>query len=109
MEELDSKRHTDQDLTALRIQILEERFLDSARAYCDPEVARHFLELDEKKLRDFEIFFRHLQEKHQVPGPRVPVQTNGRRSALEMDVRALCTVGKEFLGNQATVVMERND
>jgi len=53
---LDSKRYADQELTALRIQILEGRRSDSARAYCDPEAARRLLERDEKELRDLNFF-----------------------------------------------------
>jgi len=43
-------------VTALRIQILEERCSDRARAYCDSEAARRLLERDEKEMRDFEFF-----------------------------------------------------
>jgi len=53
----DSKRHADQELTALRIQILEKRRSDSAQAHRDPEAARRLLERDEKELRDFEFSF----------------------------------------------------
>jgi len=52
-EDSDSKRHADQELTALRIQILAKRRLDSAQAHSDPEAARRLLERDEKELRDF--------------------------------------------------------
>jgi len=39
-EDSDSKRHADQELTALRIQILEKRRSDSAQAHSDPDAAR---------------------------------------------------------------------
>jgi len=56
-EESGSKRHVDQELTALRIQILEKRCSDSAQAYCDHEALRRLLERGEKELRDFKFFF----------------------------------------------------
>ena len=55
-EDSDSKRHADQELSALRIQILEKRRSDSAQAYSDPEAARRLLERDEKEVRDFKFF-----------------------------------------------------
>ena len=68
-EDSDSKWHADQELTALRIQILEERHSDSARAYCDPEGARRLLERDEKELRDFKFFFGTLRKNIQCQDP----------------------------------------
>ena len=56
-EDLDSKRHANQELTALRIQILAKRHSDSARAHSDPEAARRLLERDEKELRDRDFSF----------------------------------------------------
>jgi len=47
-EDSDSKRHADQELSALRIQILKKRRSDSAQAHRDPEAARRLLERDEK-------------------------------------------------------------
>ena len=49
-EDSDSKRHADQELTALRIEISEKRRSDSAQAHSDPEAARRLLERDEKEL-----------------------------------------------------------
>jgi len=66
----DSKRHADQELSALRIQILEKRRSDSAQAHSDPEAARRLLQRDEKELRDFDFSFgtfRHNIE-YQDPG-----------------------------------------
>ena len=68
-EDSDSKRHADQELTALRIQILEERRSDSARAYCDPEAARRLLERDEKELRDFKFFFGSFRKNIECQDP----------------------------------------
>jgi len=62
-EDPDSKRHANQELPTLRIQILEKRRSDSAQAHRDPEAARRLLERDEKELR-LRVFFRHLQEEH---------------------------------------------
>jgi len=56
-EDSDSKRHADQELTALRIQFLAKRRSDSAQAHSDPEAARRLLERDEKELRDFDFSF----------------------------------------------------
>jgi len=56
-EDSDSKRHADQELTALQIQILEKRRSDSAQAHRDPETARRLLERDEKELRDHDFEF----------------------------------------------------
>jgi len=56
-EDSDSKRYANQELTALRIQILEKRRSDSTQAHRDPEAARRLLERDEKELRDFGFSF----------------------------------------------------
>ena len=56
-EDSDSKWHADQELTALRIQVLEKRRSDSAQAHCDLEAARRLLERNEKEVRDFEFSF----------------------------------------------------
>jgi len=76
-EDSDSKRHADQELTALRIQILEEKRSDSAQAHRDLEAARRLLERDEKELRDFEFSFGTFRKKNLVPRPRRPAHTNG--------------------------------
>jgi len=49
-EDSDSKRHADQELTALRIQILGKRRSDTAQAHREPEAARRLLERDEKEM-----------------------------------------------------------
>jgi len=56
-EDSDSKRHANQELIALRMQILEKRRSDSAQAHSDPEAAHRLLERDEKELRDFDSSF----------------------------------------------------
>ena len=68
-EDSDSKRHADQELTALRIQILEERRSDSAQAHRDPEAARRILERDEKEVRDFEISFGTFRKNSECQDP----------------------------------------
>jgi len=60
-EDSDSKWHADQELTALRIQILEKRRSDSAQAHRDPEAARRLLERDEKELFSFGTFRRNIE------------------------------------------------
>ena len=60
---------TDQELTALRIQILEERRSDSAQAHCDPEAARRLLERDEKELQDFEFSFGTFRKNIECQDP----------------------------------------
>jgi len=68
-EDSDSKRHAKKELTALRIQILEERRSDSAQAYCDPEAARRQLERDGKELRDFEFSFGTFRKNIECQDP----------------------------------------
>ena len=68
-EDLDSKWHANQELTALQIQILEKRRSDSAQAHRDPEVACRLLEPDEKELRDFEFSFGTFRKNIECQDP----------------------------------------
>jgi len=65
----DSKRHADQELTALCIQILKKRRSDSAQTHCDPEAARHLLERDEKELRVFYFSFGTFRKNIECQDP----------------------------------------
>ena len=69
-EDSDSKRHADQELTALRIQILEKRRSDCAQAHRDLEAARRLQKRDEKELRNFEFSFGAFRKniEYQDPG-----------------------------------------
>jgi len=68
-EDSDSKRHADQELTALLIQILEKRRSDSAQAHSDPKAARCLLERDEKELRDFDFSFGTFRKNIECQDP----------------------------------------
>ena len=68
-EDSDSKRHADQELTALRIQILEKRRSNSAQAHRNPEAARRLLQRDEKELRDFEYSFGTFRKNIECQDP----------------------------------------
>jgi len=94
-EKSDSKRNADQELIAQQVQISEEKCSDSARAYCDSEVARRLLESEEKCDSETSSFFWRLQEKYRVPRPQEPTQTNGRR--LVMCAKRHRTLGRSFL------------
>jgi len=84
-EDSDSKRHADQELSALWIQILEKRRSDSAQAHRDPEAARRLLERDEKELRDFEFSFGTFRKniECQDPGDLRTRMDEGRRWVQE--------------------------
>jgi len=68
-EDLNSKRHADQELIALQIQILEKRRSDSAQAHHDPEAVRRLLERDERELRDFEFSFSTFRKNIECQDP----------------------------------------
>jgi len=68
-EDSDSKRHAEQELTALWIEILEKRRSDSAQAHSDPEAARRLLERDEKELRDFDFTFGTFRKNIECQDP----------------------------------------
>jgi len=69
-EDSDSKRHANQELTALRIQIFEKRCSDSAQAHSDPEAARRLLERDEKEVRDFDFSFGTFRKNIECQDPK---------------------------------------
>ena len=62
-EDSDSKRHADQQLTALRIQNLEKRRSDSAQDHRDRSGASP-PGTGQKRIARLRVFFRHLQEDH---------------------------------------------
>ena len=97
-EDSDNKRHADQELTALQIQILEEKHSDSAQAYCNPQAVRCLLERDGKDLRDFEfsfgIFWKTLSAKTQETCAHEWMKArNGCKSILHLGPRVFWKPG----------------
>jgi len=100
-EDSDSKRHANQELTALRIQVLEERRSDSAQAHRDPEAARRLLERDKRELQDFKFSFgtrlssgRTLSAKTQKTYAHEWMKVrNGCKSILELGPRVFWKPG----------------
>jgi len=90
-EDSDSKRHADQELTALRIEILEKRRSDSAQAHSDPEAARRLLKRDEKELRDFDFSFGTFRKNIECQDPgdlrtRMDARTESSPANAELHV-----------------------
>jgi len=59
--ESDSKLHAKQELSVLRVRILEKRHSDSVQAYCNLEATPWLLDYEGKKLWDFKFFFETMR------------------------------------------------
>jgi hypothetical protein len=94
-EDSDSKRHANQELTVLRIQILEKRRSDSAQAHRDPEAARRLLERDEKELRDFEFSFGTFRKNIECQDPG-DLRTRMDEGQKWVQKHSSCTLGQEL-------------
>jgi len=100
----DSERHADQEISALRIQILGKRRRGSAQGHTRKRRVASWN--GTKKNCETSSFL-------SAPSGKTLSAKTQETFALalfsEMGARAFCTLGQEFSGNQATVTMERND